>query len=140
MGSIRTSNDSVTGLSALTEELTATMQQVADNAAAINQNAESVRGEVSQIADRSNDINTYSLEMEEHASAMEAKARQNMISTEEKMEIILAKLNQAIEEQNKKTQRLEEYREYTKTREFTEEVARDQLGLVYPGEIILRAQ
>lgn len=98
MGSIRTSNDSVTGLSALTEELTATMQQVADNAAAINQNAESVRGEVSQIADRSNDINTYSLEMEEHASAMEAKARQNMISTEEKMEIILAKLNQAIEE------------------------------------------
>lgn len=98
MGSIRTSNDSVTGLSALTEELTATMQQVADNVAAINQNAESVRGEVSQIADRSNDINTYSLEMEEHASAMEAKARQNMISTEEKMEIILAKLNQAIEE------------------------------------------
>ena len=98
MGSIRTSNDSVTGLSALTEELTATMQQVADNAAAINQNAESVRGEVSQIADRSKDINTYSLEMEEHASAMEAKARQNMISTKEKMEIILAKLNQAIEE------------------------------------------
>lgn len=98
MGSIRTSNDSVTGLSALTEELTATMQQVADNAAAINRNAESVRGEVSQIADRSNDINTYSLEMEEHASAMEAKARQNMISTGEKMEIILAKLNQAIEE------------------------------------------
>lgn len=74
------------------------MQQVADNAAAINQNAESVRGEVSQIADRSKDINTYSLEMEEHASAMEAKARQNMISTKEKMEIILAKLNQAIEE------------------------------------------
>ena len=71
----------MTGLSALTEELTATMQQVADNAAAINQNAESVRGEVSQIADRSKDINTYSLEMEEHASAMEAKARQNMIST-----------------------------------------------------------
>lgn len=98
MGSIRTSNDSVTGLSALTEELTATMQQVADNAAAINQNAESVRGEVSQMADRSNDINTYSLEMEEHASAMEAKARQNMTSTEEKMEIILTKLNQAIEE------------------------------------------
>lgn len=98
MGSIRTSNDSVTGLSALTEELTATMQQVADNAAAINRNAESVRGEVSQMAERSNDINTYSLEMEEHASAMEAKARQNMTSTEEKMEIILAKLNQAIEE------------------------------------------
>ena len=88
MGSIRTSNDSVTGLSALTEEVTATMQQ----------DAESVRGEVSQIADRSKDINTYSLEMEEHASAMEAKARQNMISTKEKMEIILAKLNQAIEE------------------------------------------
>lgn len=98
MGSIRTSNDSVTGLSALTEELTATMQQVADNAAAINRNAESVRGEVSQMADRSNEINTYSLEMEEHASAMEAKARHNMTSTQEKMEIILAELNQAIEE------------------------------------------
>ena len=52
----------------------------------------------------------------------------------------ISELNQAIKEQNEKTQRLEEYREYTKTREFTEEVARDQLGLVYPGEIVLRAQ
>ena len=52
----------------------------------------------------------------------------------------ISELNKSIEEQNKKTAELEEYREYTKTREFTEEFARDKLGLVYPGEIILRAE
>ncbi len=52
----------------------------------------------------------------------------------------ISELNQSIKEQNKKTIELEEYREYTKTREFTEDVAREKLGLVYPGEIILRAE
>lgn len=52
----------------------------------------------------------------------------------------ISELNHAIEEENEKTLQLEEYKEYTKTREFTENVARDQLGLVYPGEIVLRAQ
>ncbi len=98
MDSIRTSNDSVSGLSALTEELSATMQEVAENASVINRNADSVRQEVDQIAARSNEINTYSLEMEEHASTMEEKARSNMESTQEKMDLILAQLSQAIEE------------------------------------------
>ena len=33
---------------------------------------------------------------------------------------------------------IEEYRQYTKTREYIEEVAREKLGLVYDGEVIFK--
>lgn len=64
----------------------------------------------------------------------------NLSAKKKELDVKISELNQSIEEQNKKTEELEEYREYTKTREFTEDVARDKLGLVYPGEIILRAE
>ena len=51
----------------------------------------------------------------------------------------ISELEQSIQEQKDKTLKLEEQREYMKTREFTEQIARDKLGLVYPGEIVLRA-
>lgn len=35
---------------------------------------------------------------------------------------------------------IEEYRKYTKTKKFAEEVAKDKLGLVYEGEIIFREE
>ncbi|MDD6307378.1 MAG: methyl-accepting chemotaxis protein [Clostridiales bacterium] len=43
--SVMTSNNSVSDVSALTEELSATMQEMSDNAALINSNTESVAGE-----------------------------------------------------------------------------------------------
>lgn len=52
----------------------------------------------------------------------------------------ISEIEHAIQNQNEKTLKLEEQREYMKTREFTEEAARDKLGLVYPGEIVLRAE
>ena len=61
--SVRTSNDSASDLSAVTEELSATMQEVGHSAGIINQNAESVRNEVELIADKSNSINVYSKKM-----------------------------------------------------------------------------
>lgn len=96
MDSVRTSNSSVTDLSALTEELAATMQDVAENAAAINEHTTEVLGEVNVIADRSNEINDYTKEMKSHAEGMENAARTNMETTGTKVNEILEVLNQAI--------------------------------------------
>ena len=52
----------------------------------------------------------------------------------------ISELNQAIEEQKDKTAELEELREYSKTREYIEDVARQKLGLIYPGEVLLKAE
>ncbi len=94
--SIRTSDDSVSDLSAVTEELAATMQEVGGSAGIINGNAESVRDEVEIIANKTSQINDYSIEMKANADKMESDARANMEHTGEKVNEILEVLNQAI--------------------------------------------
>ena len=94
--SIRTSDDSVSDLSAVTEELSATMQEVGSSANIINGNAESVRDEVEIIANKTSQINDYSIEMKTNADKMESNARMNMEQTGEKVNEILEVLNQAI--------------------------------------------
>ena len=37
-------------------------------------------------------------------------------------------------------ERIEEYKKYTKSREYIEEVAREKLGLVYEGEVIFKEE
>ena len=96
MGSVQTSNNSASDLSALTEELSATMQEVANSAGIINKNTEIVRIEVDEMAQKSHEINEYSKSMKEHANTMEQSAKANMEETNEKVEHILASLNQAI--------------------------------------------
>lgn len=98
LGSVKTSNSSAADLSALTEELTATMEEVADSAGTINKNTEAVRNEVDEMAEKSREINEYSKTMKEHADAMEQSARMTMAETNAKVEDILASLNQAIED------------------------------------------
>ena len=98
LGSVKTSNSSAADLSALTEELTATMEEVADSAGTINNNTEAVRAEVDEMADKSREINEYSKIMKEHADAMEKSARTTMAETNAKVEDILTSLNQAIED------------------------------------------
>lgn len=100
MESVKTSNNSVSDLSALTEELAATMEEVSANASVINNNTGDVREEVNEIAEKTSDINRYSKEMKEHAENMENTARMNMESTEVKVNEILEVLNKAIEESN----------------------------------------
>ena len=100
MESVKTSNNSVSDLSALTEELAATMEEVSANASVINNNTGDVREEVNEIAEKTSDINRYSKEMKEHAENMENTARMNMESTEVKVNQILEVLNKAIEESN----------------------------------------
>lgn len=96
LGSVQTSNGNASDLSALTEELSATMQEVANSAGVINQNTESVRLEVDEMAERSREINEYSKTMKEHADNMEKSAKTNMDETNNKVKEILESLNQAI--------------------------------------------
>lgn len=97
-GSVRTSNDSASDLSALTEELSATMAEVANNTAVINDRANEISQEVIAIADRSDDINGYSKEMKQRADEMERAAKMNSDSISAKVNDILSVLNQAIED------------------------------------------
>lgn len=51
-----------------------------------------------------------------------------------------AALEQQIEAEQARTEEIEEYRKYTQTKAYVEEVAKDKLGLVYQGEIIFKEQ
>ena len=43
-----------------------------------------------------------------------------------------------IEDEKTRAQEIEEYRKYTQTKAYMEEVAKDKLGLVYEGEILFK--
>ncbi len=95
---VRNSNDSASDLSAVTEQLSATMQEVGNSANAINLNADSVRNEVILIAEKTDVINNYSKQMKKNAEEMEKNARNNMEEISAKVNDILDILNEAIEE------------------------------------------
>ena len=96
--SVATSNDSATDLSAMTEELSATLQDVGHSVSVINNNTENVRGDVEMIAHKSGEINEFSKEMKANADKMESDARNNMDKTNETIGIILEGLGKAIED------------------------------------------
>lgn len=96
--SVATSNDSATDLSAMTEELSATMQDVGHSVSVINNNTENVRGDVEMIAHKSGEINEFSKEMKANADKMESDARNNMDKTNETIGIILEGHGKAIED------------------------------------------
>lgn len=45
-----------------------------------------------------------------------------------------------IEKEEKRTEEIEEYRKYTQTKQYIEDLAKERLGLVYDDEIIFEAQ
>ena len=47
-------------------------------------------------------------------------------------------LEEQIAAEEKRAQEIEEFRKYTKTKKYAEEVAKDKLGLVHEGEIIFK--
>ena len=98
MDSVRMSNYNVSGLSALTEELSATMQEVSGSTGLINQSVESVREEVNNIAERSAAMDVYSVEMKDQAERLERDARSSMEETEKRIREIMGVLTQAIED------------------------------------------
>lgn len=96
--SIITSNGSVSDLSAMTEELTATMQEMSQSASIINTNAGEVKKEVNAMVEQTMDIRHYTEEMKDHADHMEQSAHTTMESAENKISGILGALEQAITE------------------------------------------
>lgn len=96
-GSVVKSNDSASDLSAMTEELSATMQDVGLSVNTINDNADNILKDVEIIATKSDDINQFSKEMKANAEKIESDARYNMVQTGEKVGNILDVLNKAIE-------------------------------------------
>lgn len=96
--SVYNSNNSASDLSAVTEELAATMTEVGASAGTININTEDIRAEVNEIAIKSNSISEYSKEMKAHADSMEQAAKTNMEETGSKVNDILVILNEAIED------------------------------------------
>lgn len=49
-----------------------------------------------------------------------------------------AMLLEQVEAEKARSEEIEEYRKYTQTKKYVEEVAKDKLGLVYEGEIIFQ--
>lgn len=97
-GSVVKSNDSASDLSAMTEELSATMQDVGLSVNTINDNADDILKDVEIIATKSDNINQFSKEMKANEEKIESDARYNMVQTGEKVGNILDGLNKAIED------------------------------------------
>ena len=49
-------------------------------------------------------------------------------------------LNAQIEDEKKRAEEIEEYRKYTQTKKYVEEIAKARLGLVYEDEILFKAK
>lgn len=59
-------------------------------------------------------------------------------ATEEKYQARQAVLQQELENEKTRTTNLDEYRVYVQTKEYIESAARQRLGLVSPGEILIK--
>lgn len=66
----------------------------------------------------------------------------SMSLMEQKEELLVqaAELTAQIEDAEEEYAELEEKEEYMKTKKYVEDVARNQLGLVYPDEIVIRPE
>lgn len=47
-------------------------------------------------------------------------------------------LTEQIDQEQKRSEEIEEFKKYTKTKKYIEEIAREKLGLVYEDEIIIQ--
>lgn len=52
----------------------------------------------------------------------------------------IQELQTEIEKEEERARKLEEYRKYTQTKGYVEEIAQDKLGLVYEGEILFKQE
>lgn len=94
----RASRGSAADLSLIAGQLSSTIQKVAGNVSAINENAASVRMDVHNIAEECSAIKDYTARMNTRADAMQQSARSSAEIAAAKAEEILRSLNVAIEE------------------------------------------
>lgn len=66
-----------------------------------------------------------SVELKQKLSTYEAKEQQ---------------LNAQLDAEQQRAEEIEEFRTYTQTKRYAEEVAKDKLGLVYEGEILFKEE
>ena len=66
--------------------------------------------------------------------SVELRQKLEAYQTEEKA------LQEQIDAENARTQEIEEYRKYTQTKKYVEEVAKEKLGLVNEGENIYKPE
>lgn len=52
----------------------------------------------------------------------------------------MAELQEQVNDEQKRTEELNEYKKYIQTKKFVEEIAKDKFGLVYPDEIIFKGK
>lgn len=52
----------------------------------------------------------------------------------------IEELQAEIQKEEERAKELEEFRKYTQTKGFVEEIAQNQLGLVYDGEILFKQE
>lgn len=52
----------------------------------------------------------------------------------------LEQLQEALQEEEDRTELLEEYAKYVNTKQYVEDMAREKLGLIYPGELVFKAE
>ena len=69
--------------------------------------------------------------------AVSAIGLQNKIDTYDKR---IEELRAEIKREEERAEKIEEYRKYTQTKGYVEEVAQDKLGLVYEGEILFKQE
>ncbi len=94
----QTSDSSVRDLSALTQQLSAAIKEVAGSAAAITASAAGTREDAGDMARECSAITAYSVEMRGRAEEMERSAQARMEAIRTKTEEIMAQLNGAIEQ------------------------------------------
>ncbi|MBQ1274545.1 MAG: methyl-accepting chemotaxis protein [Cellulosilyticum sp.] len=94
--SVSTSNESAIELSALTEELSAAMQQISDNVVIMQKDGASVNSDIEMISKETNELNEYSKEMKQNAQQVKDSASFNVKVISEKTNEILGVLDQAI--------------------------------------------
>lgn len=95
--SISEANADSGDISAAMEEIAATMDTVTETINGVNKNAARVGENVNAVMSVTKDIHKHTLQMREHAEKLERTAVANKTGTNEIMENILGKLDQAIE-------------------------------------------
>ena len=64
----------------------------------------------------------------------------NLKAKNKEQQQAIQKLNEQIADEQERSEEIEEYRKYTQTKKYAEEVAKEKLGLVYEGEIIFKEE
>lgn len=99
--SVKTSGENVNDLSAISEELSATMQEVETNTVRVKENIEAILVETNTITNKAEQLNDYTGVMSDSADSMESDAKSTLESIDMNVKSILDVLNASIKDSEK---------------------------------------